>query len=250
MRRLLQTLINHIHGPTRYFLAFFSVSGKYAEHYPSHLPLEQRYAPLNNEYARRNQMLAPVCLYTLDEIGAVSATSGSPHGHRCATASSPRGGAAELGGDGRRVRHGDHFAVLASACWTDRHSLSYQGAGPDWRAWAAYPAAGCPPRCSTAYRGSTCRAPAGPAARCRPGPRAWPAPLAGSSPGPAWSAAGRRADRSAAAGPCTRGPGTPGSARSRRSPPPAPRPGWSAGWSGERRGATSADWASAPRSAG
>ena len=180
-------------------------------------------------------------------LGAVSATSGSPHGHRCATPSSPRGARPSWTAMTASSSRGDHFAGLASACWTDRHSLSYQGAGPGLAAWAVPPAAGSPPRCSTACRGSTCRAPAGPAARCRPGSEAWPAVPAGSSPGPAWTAAGRPASRSAAAGSRTHVPDTPGSARSRRSPPQAPQPGRSAGWRGERRAATSARLLSAPR---
>src|ERR1700722_7056366 len=93
-------------------------------------------------------------------------------------------------------------------------------------------AAGCPRRHSTACRGSTCQAPAGPAARYRTGRRAWPAVLAGSSPASALLAAAPRAGRSAGAGLCTPGPDTPGSGRSRRLPPRGPLPGWSAGSAG------------------
>ncbi|MDP3705194.1 MAG: hypothetical protein Q8R24_04715 [Legionellaceae bacterium] len=66
--RLIRTLINHNKCHTRYFLAFFTIFGKYAENYPTHLPLVGRYVPLNNTYAERDEMLAPVCLYTRDEI--------------------------------------------------------------------------------------------------------------------------------------------------------------------------------------
>ena len=65
---LIRALIKHNKCHTRYFLAFFSVSGKYAENYPIHLPLAERYVPLNNPYAERDEMLAPVCLYTRDEL--------------------------------------------------------------------------------------------------------------------------------------------------------------------------------------
>ncbi len=68
MYRLIRMLFKHNNNHTRYFLAFFAISGKYAENYPTHLPLEERYIALNNAYAERDQMLAPVCLYTEDEI--------------------------------------------------------------------------------------------------------------------------------------------------------------------------------------
>ena len=32
------------------------------------LPLENRFVPLDNEVAQKNQMLAPVCIYKYDEI--------------------------------------------------------------------------------------------------------------------------------------------------------------------------------------
>ena len=54
-------------------------------------------------------------------------------------AEQPARRAAELGGDDRRVPRRGHLAALsgfASACWTDRHSLSYQGARPGLAAWA------------------------------------------------------------------------------------------------------------------
>jgi hypothetical protein len=38
--------------------------------------------------------------------------------------------AAELNGDDRLILRCYHFAGLASACWTDRHSLSYHGGSP------------------------------------------------------------------------------------------------------------------------
>lgn len=66
--RLIRILINHNKYQTRYFLAFFSVLGKYAENYPVYLPLAERYVALDNAYAKRAQMLAPVCLYTREEI--------------------------------------------------------------------------------------------------------------------------------------------------------------------------------------
>src|SRR5271166_2177879 len=94
-------------------------------------------------------------------------------------------------------------------------------------------ATGCLRRHSTWYRGSTCRVLAGRVVRYTTDRRVWPAPLPGFSPARALSAAGTRADRSAGAGPRTRAPDTPGSARSRRSRPRGPRLGWSAGLFGE-----------------
>ena len=54
-------------------------------------------------------------------------------------ADQPAWRAAELSGDDHLVPRCRHFARLfgiASACWTDRHSLSYQGAGPGLAVWA------------------------------------------------------------------------------------------------------------------
>src|SRR2546430_13173436 len=68
-------------------------------------------------------------------LGDVGQPARAPVRH----AEQPARRTAELGGDDRRVPRRDHFAVLsgfASACWTDRHSLSYQDAGPGLAAWA------------------------------------------------------------------------------------------------------------------
>lgn len=67
-RQLIQLLVYSSMSNTRYFLSFFSDKAKYAEHYPMHLPLEDRYVPLNSDIARNNQMLAPVCVYTEVEL--------------------------------------------------------------------------------------------------------------------------------------------------------------------------------------
>jgi hypothetical protein len=61
-------LISHNKQKARFFLSFFTHSSDYSDNYPNHLPLETRYAPLDNAVARGNEMLAPVCLYTRDEI--------------------------------------------------------------------------------------------------------------------------------------------------------------------------------------
>jgi hypothetical protein len=45
-------------------------------------------------------------------------------------AEQPARRAAELNGDDRLIVGRCHLAGLASACWTDCHSLEYQGAGP------------------------------------------------------------------------------------------------------------------------
>lgn len=67
-RRLLHILINHLHSKTRYFLAFFMESAIYAQNYPIHLPLEERFVTLENPVARGNDMLAPACVYQYHEI--------------------------------------------------------------------------------------------------------------------------------------------------------------------------------------
>lgn len=66
--QLIQMLVHRVKSKARFFLAFFSQSAKYASGYPNHLPLEKRYAQLDNLIARGNEMLAPVCLYSRDEI--------------------------------------------------------------------------------------------------------------------------------------------------------------------------------------
>lgn len=65
---LIRMLISHVKTKTIYFLGFFAESAKYADNYPIDLPLENRFVPLNNPVAKNNQMLAPVCVYTPDEI--------------------------------------------------------------------------------------------------------------------------------------------------------------------------------------
>ena len=68
-------------------------------------------------------------------LGDVGQPARAPMRH----AEQPARHTAKLSGDDRRVLRRDHFAVLsgfASACWTDRHSLSYQDAGPGLAAWA------------------------------------------------------------------------------------------------------------------
>ncbi len=66
--QLINMLINQVDNKSRFFLSFFSESAEYAANYPIDLPLENRFVSLNNEVARKNQMLAPVCLYKYDEI--------------------------------------------------------------------------------------------------------------------------------------------------------------------------------------
>lgn len=65
---LIRMLLSHIKTKTRYFLGFFAESAKYADNYPMDLALESRFVPLDNSIAKGNQMLAPVCVYTRDEI--------------------------------------------------------------------------------------------------------------------------------------------------------------------------------------
>jgi hypothetical protein len=65
---LIHMLVNQVKSKSRFFLSFFSESADYAANYPMDLPLENRFVPLNNIVARKNQMLAPVCIYKYDEI--------------------------------------------------------------------------------------------------------------------------------------------------------------------------------------
>lgn len=65
---LIRLLITRVINKTRFFLGFFAESADYAKGYPIHLPLGNRYVPLDNAVAKQNEMLASVCVYRRDEI--------------------------------------------------------------------------------------------------------------------------------------------------------------------------------------